>query len=167
MQQVYRNWKPVEGLPAGLISWFAPGGRTVAVVTCWLAMVGGTEPRLRASWPGRRDACALFWPGGDFVLNIPDKKSLQMVSRFVRQGMICLDVERDLRITPLAGMLVQAPRLSTCPVQVECRNGSIDQSLFEPQILGAAVLMHRAGTVLPVEAGLDVGELDPFSLPSP
>jgi hypothetical protein len=164
MKKVYRNWKPVDGLPAGLISWFAPGGRTVAMVTYWLAMVGGTHPRVRASWPGRRGDCSLFWPGGDFVLNIPDKKNLQRVSKFVGQGMTCLDIERDLGITPVGGALVQAPRLSTCPVQIECRNGSIDQNLFEPQVLGDPVLMHHAGTLLPVRAGLDVSELLPFSL---
>ena len=165
MKKVYRNRKAVEGLPAGLISWFTPEGRAVAMVTYWLAMVGGAEPRVRASWPVRRDTCSSFWTGGDFVLNIPEGESLPMISRFTGQGIFCLDIERDLGVTPTDGDLVQAPRIPTCPVQIECKSGSIDQDFFEPQVFGSAVLMHRGGTSLPVDTGLDICELAPFYLP--
>ncbi len=164
MGESYRNWKPVEGLPAGLISWYAPGGRPVALVTYWLAMIGGDAPRVRASWPGRRDSRSLFWPGGDFVLNIPGEKSLPMIRKLVSQGRVCLDVENDLGIISTDGSIVRAPLLTTCPAQIECRNGRIDEEPVEPEVFGDVVLIHRGGTSLPVCSGLDLCKIDPFRL---
>lgn len=162
-----RNRQPVEGLPVGLVSWYAPGERAVALVTYWVAMIGGEVPRLRASWPGRRDPRSLFWTGGDFVLNIPSEKSLPAIRQLARLGRVCLDVEDDLGVFPAEGELVHAPRMSNCPVQIECCRGCVDQGPVEPEVFGHVLLMHRGEICLPVGAGLDVAELDPFRRSSP
>jgi flavin reductase (DIM6/NTAB) family NADH-FMN oxidoreductase RutF len=166
MGKSYRNWKPVEGLPAGLISWYAPGGRAVALVTYWLAMIGGERPSVRASWPGRRDSRSLFWPGGDFVLNIPGEKSLPMIRKLAAQGRVCLDVENDLGMIPAEGEVVRAPRLTIYPAQIECCSGRIDEEPVEPEVYGDVVLIHRGGISQPASSGLDLCMFNPFWLPS-
>lgn len=168
MGEPFRNvQQPVEALPAGLISWYAPGNRPVALVTYWMAMVGGTVPRVRASWPGRRDARSLFWPGGDFVLNIPDEKCLPLIRKLVSLGRLCLDLENDLGQVATQGEMVRAPRLVQCTSQLECCSGKVDSNAFEPEVTGEVVLLHLGPTDLSVHAELDLSDVNPFRLTSP
>jgi flavin reductase (DIM6/NTAB) family NADH-FMN oxidoreductase RutF len=162
MEKSYRNWQPVQALPAGLITWYAPGGRPVALVTYWMAMIGGESPRVRASWPGRRDPRSLFWPGGDFILNIPDEKSLPLIRKMVSQGCLCLDVENDLGEVATSGSTVCAPRLARCPCQLECCGGRVENITAEPEVSGHIVLLHLGATEMQVQSGLDLQEINPF-----
>lgn len=161
-----QNVQPVEALPVGLVSWYAPGKRPVALVTYWMAMIGGPLPRIRLSWPGRRDACSLFWPGGDFILNLPDPQTLPLLRKLASQGRLCFDIENDLGQLATKGTMVCAPRLSQYPSQLECRNGKVDNDPFLPEVSGEVVLLHLGSTELQVHSALDLCEVNPFRLPA-
>ena len=64
----YGTKAPVAWRPAGLISWYGPDGKPLVLVTSWIALVGGSLPRLRTAWCGRFDSDSCYWPGGDFIL---------------------------------------------------------------------------------------------------
>jgi len=144
------------------MTWYAPGQKAVALVTYWMAMIAGEPPRLRAAWPGRRDPRSLFWPGGDFVLNVPGDTDLQLILRLVGRGRVCFDVELDLAMPITPASVVFAPRLAHCPVQMECRGGLVDAELAEPEVAGEVALLHCNGNVIDVVTEPDFTKLKPF-----
>lgn len=165
MPKRLRDRVPVGGTPAGLISWYAPGQKAIALVTTWMALVSGEPPRLRAAWPGRRDPRSLFWPGGDFVLNVPGDRDLQLILKLVGSGRVCFDVEQDLGIPVMSASAVSAPRLVQCPVQLECCRGRVDTEPVEPEVTGMVSHLHCGGEIVDLAGGADLVKLKPFSLP--
>ncbi|MDH3999458.1 MAG: hypothetical protein OET90_11555 [Desulfuromonadales bacterium] len=139
---------PVSWLPAGLVSWYAPDGAPLVLVMSWLSLIGGERPRVRASWHGRQDALSRFWPGGDFVLNLPDQNLLGEVQRKMRSGLLCFRSDELSDCPHLDSLSVRAPRLSQCPTQIECCNGVLLDDGGEPELGGVAVTVHRLGATL-------------------
>ena len=129
-------------------------------------MIAGEPPRLRAAWPGRRDPRSLFWPGGDFVLNVPGDHDLQLLLRLVGSGRVCFDVEQDLAMPIAPASVVSAPRLAQWPVQLECRGGRVDSQPAEPEVAGEVALLHCNGNVVDVGTQLDFAKLMPFGVPN-
>lgn len=158
-----RHWQPVAWLPAGLITWQAPGARTYALATGWMALVGGKTPRLRAAWPGQRDPASRFWPGGPFVLNIPDSRSLKKVGQLLDQGRACLDVAGDLEMTVHPAARVPVPCLDGCSLYFECLDGRILRDNFEPEVAGEVVLLRRDGVLLDPRDVPELCAISPFS----
>ena len=136
---------PLEWLPAGLITWYEPEHQPVALATSWMSLICGGHPRVRAGWPGLLDAVAHAWPGGDFILNIPDEHCLPLIKHFIASGTYCLNVLTDLGQDVAPGFHVDAPRLLGCTVQLECRNGEMLFDGFGPEVVGDVVLLHRMG----------------------
>jgi hypothetical protein len=139
---------PVAWLPAGLISWYGSGGLSVTLVTAWVALVGGTSPRLRTAWHGRHEPLSRFWTGGDFVLNVPHERDLSRIREVMSQGKLCLDAELDLGYVCASGVAVVAPRLLNCAVQIECVGGRLINASFETDLCGDVVRMHRGDVVI-------------------
>ncbi len=139
---------PVSWLPAGLISWFAPDGSPVALVTSWMALIGGDTPRLRMAWHGRHDSLSRFWAGGDFILNVPDETALVEIHGRMQQGLLCFKADGFFGYSSVSDLTARAPRLTGCPVQIECCNGVLIGDGFEPELSGDLVKIHRHGNVL-------------------
>ena len=138
----------VAWLPAGLVSWYAPDGEPLVLVTSWIALVGGDMPRLRTAWHVRHDPDLRFWPGGDFVLNVPHESGLEEIGRMMSKGKFCLNAEDDLAYSCLAGTVAVAPLLLECAVQIECVGGSLTETDFDAELCGDVVLIHRDGVTL-------------------
>lgn len=158
-----REISPVGWLPAGLVSWYTPGGQPVAMVVGWMALICGPDPRLRVAWPGRRDALARFWPGGDFVLNVPGADCLARLYPLVDAGTRCLPLLEDLGLVVRPGSKVKAPRLWGCPLQFECQDGCVASDLFEPEVVGRVVLLHRNDTQFDPSQVPDLCAINPFA----
>jgi len=139
---------PLSWLPAGLISWYAPDGSPVALVTAWVALVGGDNPRIRTAWAGREDLLSCSWAGGDFVLNIPYEADLNRIQDVVRQGGLCLNSEGALGFRCAPGIVAAAPRLLDCAVQIECVNGRLVDSDFDVELCGDVIRVHRDQVVI-------------------
>ncbi len=139
---------PVAWLPAGLISWYGAGGMSVALVTAWVALVGGARPRLRTAWHGRSEALSRFWAGGDFIFNVPHESDLVRIREAMSQGKLCLNAELDLGYVCASGVAVVAPRLLDCAVQIECVGGRLINACFESDLCGDVVCMHRGEVVI-------------------
>ena len=139
---------PLAWLPAGLISWYAPGGSPVALVTSWLALIGGKGPRIRTAWHGRQDPLSRFWPGGDFVLNVPSLAGLQYVQRVMERGYICLTAKDEFPLNSASGIAAEAPRLLDCVIQIECVGGKLVDVGSDVELCGEVVRVHRDSTVI-------------------
>lgn len=135
-------------LPAGLISWYAAGGEPVALVTSWLALVGGPRPRLRTAWHGRQALMAEAWEKGDFVLNVPYASRLDKIRHVMRQGKLCLQAEAGLGFATAAGSAVLAPRLLGCAMLIECSAGKLVDAGYATELCGDVVLVQRGEIVL-------------------
>jgi len=145
---------PVAWRPAGLISWYGPDGSPLVLVTSWIALVGGSLPRLRTAWCGRSDSDSRYWPGGDFVLNVPHESDLEPIRRIMDKGKFCLHAEVDLTYSCLSGITAIAPRLLECAVQIECVGGRLIETAFDAELCGDVARVHRDGV-----------NLDPLEIP--
>ncbi|MCK4508507.1 MAG: hypothetical protein KAU27_08205 [Desulfuromonadales bacterium] len=148
IEQPFEIKAPVAWLPAGLISWYAPDGSPVALVTAWVALVGGDNPRIRTAWHGHHDLLSRSWVGGDFVLNVPYEKDLGTIREVMCQGKLCLNVQETLGYTSTSGIAAVAPRLLDCAVQIECLGGRLVDSAFDTELCGDVVRVHRDEVVI-------------------
>lgn len=164
-EKSHEIFAPVAWLPAGLISWYAPGGAPVALVTSWVALIGGMNPRMRTAWHGNQDAASRFWAGGDFVYNIPDEASLREIRRMIQYGQLCLHAENDLKYDCMSGIASVAPRLINCRVQIECVNGKLIDSGGEIELCGDVVRLHRDQVVIVPGQIPDLCAIEPLGLP--
>ncbi len=133
--------------PAGLISWYAPDGSSIALVTSWVALVGGDKPRLRTAWYGRHCPLPNLWSGGDFVLNVPNESDLEKLREVMSLGQLCLNAQA-LGYTCSSGIAAAAPRLLDCAVQIECVGGRLVESAFDADLCGDVVRVHRNDDVI-------------------
>jgi flavin reductase (DIM6/NTAB) family NADH-FMN oxidoreductase RutF len=145
---------PVAWRPAGLISWYAPDGKPLVLVTSWIALVGGALPRLRTAWCGRFDSDSCYWQAGDFILNVPHDSDLETISRIMGKGKFCLLAEEELAYSCLPGVAATAPRLLECAVQIECVGGCLIETGFDAELCGDVARVHRDGV-----------NLDPLEIP--
>lgn len=145
---------PVAWLPAGLISWYDPGGQPLVMVTSWIALVGGASPRLRTAWYGRYASASSLWPGGDFILNIPHERGLKAIRSKLHNGEFCLHAEKGLTYSCVSGIAAVAPRLLECAVQIECVGGRLLETTFDAELCGDVARVHRDGI-----------NLDPLDIP--
>lgn len=159
----YEIKAPVAWFPAGLISWYAPGTVPMALVTSWVALIGGDKPRIRTAWHGRYDRLSRLWPGGDFVFNVPSESGLQTIRDLMRQGKLCLDVGADLQQACLEGSTAAAPRLTACPVQLECVGGALSDTGYDNELQGEVLLLHRGGQSIAMDGGTDLCAIQPLS----
>jgi len=159
----YEIKAPVSWFPAGLISWYAPGAVPVALVTSWIALIGGDEPRIRTAWHGRHTPLSRLWTGGDFVFNVPSEPDLKTIRDLMKQGKLCLDVATDLQQTCIEGTSAAAPRLTACPVQLECVGGSLSDSGYDHELQGEVLLLHRGGQSIAVDEVTDLCAIQPLS----
>jgi hypothetical protein len=161
------GWLPIDVAPVGLVTWFAPGGPAAALLTSWLAVVGGTPPQLRAGCGG----CGLhegqFPAGTDFAVNVPAERQfpkLQALIRDLRAGAPLMAVE-------LAGLIparmVSAPLLAGCALHLECARGSLMPGDWERELAGELLLLRRGAVTHTSAAGDDFCALWPLraSLP--
>jgi len=154
---------PVAWLPAGLISWYAPGGSPVVLVTSWLAMIGGKNPRVRTAWHGRHDPLSRFWPGGDFVLNVPSEDGLKKIQQAIKSGRVCLTADDGVCLRSASGLSAVAPLLLECVIQIECVGGVLIQSEVDVELCGDVVRIHRHQAVVDPSEIPDVCAINPLS----
>lgn len=154
---------PIAWLPAGLISWYGPEGKAVALVTSWIAIIGGPSPRIRTAWHGRQDQLNDLWTGGDFVLNVPSSQGLDTISRAMSKGKLCFSEGEELNLDSVAGLVAVAPRLFDCAVQIECVDGNLFESGVDVELCGDVVRVHRGEVVIDPEKIPDLCAVQPLS----
>lgn len=154
---------PVTWLPAGLISWYAPDDLPVALMTSWVALIGGDGPRIKTAWYGRHNPLSRSWTGGDFIFNVPSESGLNTLRDLIRQGKLCLDAEVDLRQTCVKGTSAVAPRLIDCAVQLECVAGALSDSGYDTELSGEVVRLHRGGVTIAMAEVKDLCAIQPLS----
>lgn len=159
----YEIKAPVSWFPAGLISWYGPGDRPVALVTSWVALIGGNEPRIRTAWHGRYHPLSRLWMGGDFVFNVPSEPVLKTIQELMRQGKICLEADADLQQLSVRGNSAAAPRLIDCAVQLECIDGLLLDSGYDSELSAGIVYLHRGSVSVNAAEVEDLCAIHPLS----
>jgi flavin reductase (DIM6/NTAB) family NADH-FMN oxidoreductase RutF len=154
---------PVAWRHAGLISWYGPDGNPLVLVTSWIALVGGSSPRLRTAWCGRFDSGSRYWSGGDFILNVPHESDLETIRKIMDKGKFCLHAEEELNYSCLSGITATAPRLLECAVQIECVGGRLIETDFDAELCGDVVRVHRDGVNLDPLEIQDLCAISPLS----
>lgn len=154
---------PVAWLPAGLVSWYGPEGKAVALVTSWIALVGGPHPRIRTAWHGRQCTLSKNWPCGDFVLNVPCADGLNTIRMAMSGGKLCFTEGGELTLASVAGLVAAAPRLLDCAVQIECTGGVLLEPGLDAELCGEVVRVHRGQTVIDPKEIPDLCAVQPLS----
>lgn len=154
---------PVAWLPAGLISWYCPEGKAVALVTSWIALIGGPSPQIRTAWHERKDRRSNAWAGGDFVLNVPYAEGLDAIRKTMANGKLCFTEGEELSLTSVAGLVADAPRLLDCAVQIECTGGALVESGVDVELCGNVARVHRDQVVIDPGEVSDLCAVQPLS----
>lgn len=143
VQSMSEGWLPIEGLPVGLITWYAPAG-PVAVLISWLAVVNGFPPELRAGCSGRLPGDEPFPEGADFAINIPGDEKIHGLRELMQEG-AAGPVSIGARVKLHPARSVHAPLLTGCVLQIECAHGRLLAGEWEPELAGDILLLHRGG----------------------
>lgn len=141
------GWLPIDGAPVGLVTWYAPAGPAVAVLTSWLAVVNGRPPALRAGCSGRMLAGRPFPEGTDFAVNVPADMECQVLHELLRsrpEDSPLLVAEHCL----LPARAAHAPLIADCTLQIECARGRLLPGAWEPELAGDILLLTRGGSSL-------------------
>lgn len=164
LRSAAEGWLPIANPPVGLITWYAPTGAAVAVVTSWLGVVSGQPPELRAGCCGRPPKRELFAPGADFAVNIPLRMDASLFRALMSPG------PSGCALTLLAGAKlarassVHAPLLAGCVLQIECSGGRILPRDWEPELAGDIRLLHRDGHTIDAAACSDFCAVHPLRM---
>lgn len=167
MRSFAEGWLPINNPPVGLITWYAPTGAAMALVTSWLGVVSGLPPELRAGCCGRPPERELFAPGADFAVNIPLRMDAPLLRDLLPAG------TAGCALTLLAGAQfaparsVHAPLLAGCVLQIECSGGRILPRDWEPELAGDIRLLHRDRQILDPAAYPDFCAVHPLRMDSP
>jgi flavin reductase (DIM6/NTAB) family NADH-FMN oxidoreductase RutF len=163
LESEYQIKPAVPWFPAGLISWYAPDDTPVALVTSWVALIGGDGPCIRMAWHGQYGTLSRLWKGGDFVFNLPSEPGLQIIRDLMAQGKLCLDARVDLQQACLRGVSAAAPRLTECTVQIECVGGALLDSGYDTDLRGEVVHLHKGPVSMAVAEIKDLCALQPLN----
>lgn len=155
---------PLSWLPAGLITWYAPSGAPLALVTSWIALIGGDRPRIRTAWHGRQNPLSRFWHGGDFAFNVPSAICLRELRHFTQKGAFCLNIESDLGQSSVCGLTSVSPLLTKCAIQLECTSGQLLDSDYDTELTGDVLRLHRGQKVINVAEVPDLCAIQPLSI---
>lgn len=140
------GWLPVASSPAGLVTWYAPGG-PVTVLASWLAIIDGQPPELRAGCAGRVADRRDLPEGTAFAINIPLNPEDAVLNELIaRAASAPVAIDAATEFAPARS--VHAPLLAGCALQIECAHGRIHPGEWEPEIVGDVVLLHRGGLLL-------------------
>jgi|GEM_PF-1814407 len=156
--------KPViPCFPAGLISWYAPDDAPVALVTSWVALIGGDAPCIRMAWHGRYSPLSRLWKGGDFVFNVPSESGLYVIRDLMARGKLCMGAHDDLQQACLRGISAAAPILTDCAVHLECVGGTLFDSGYDTELRGEVVHLHKGLVSMAVAEIKDLCAMQPLS----
>ena len=153
---------PVPWMPAGLISWYAPDGSALIMMTAWVALIGGKNPRIRAAWHGRHDVLHGFRATDDFVFNVPYERDLDEIRHVVYQGKFCFSAQ-ELDYACVSGIAAVAPRLLDCAVQIECVAGRLVKTDFDAELCGNVVRIHRGNVMIDAADIPDLCAIQPLT----
>ena len=154
------GWLAVESLPVGLITWYLPGGRAVALAAAWLAVVNGQPPELRAGSPGMVEGCELLPVAGDFAVNIPAAAASLPLHELVAAAGSPVLLAGTIGTSP--ARTVHAPLLNGCAVQLECAGGRVVAGGWDAELAGTVRLLRRGGLIIDPAAYPDLCALRPL-----
>lgn len=119
-----REFKPgnmLYPLPAVMVSTAGRGGEQNIFTVCWTGTVCTNPPMLSISVRPSRFSHSLIEETGEFVVNLTTEK-LAFATDYC--GVVSgrdVDKFRYLKLTPIRGKEVSAPRIAESPVNIECR----------------------------------------------
>lgn len=155
---------PMSWFPAGLITWYSPSGTPLALVTPWIALIGGDQPRIRTAWHGRQNPLSRFWNGGDFAFNVPSAVCLRELRHLMKKGALCLSIESDLGQSSVCGLSSVSPLLTKCAIQLECTSGQLLDSDYDTELTGDVLRLHRGQKVINLAEVPDLCAIQPLSI---
>ena len=166
MQSATEGWLPIANPPVGLVTWYAPDGTAMALVTSWLGVIAGQPPELRAGCCGRPPHAAQFPAGIGFAVNIPARMDLPVLRDLVRPGIAgCAVVVAGAQLAP--ARCARAPLLAGCVLQIECAGGRVLPRDWEPELAGEILVVHRGGHTIEPAASPDFCTLFPLRADCP
>jgi len=137
------GWLPIDSPQVGLLTWYAPAGAAMALVTSWLGIIDDAQPELRAGCRSRTPGPELFPSGADFAVNLLVGTNPPALGDLLQQPSPGCPVLIGAGPELLPGRRVHAPLLASCPLQIECRYGRFLPRNWEAELAGDILLLQR------------------------
>jgi hypothetical protein len=167
LRSAAEGWLPIADPPVGLVTWYAPTGVAMALVTPWLGVLSGHPPELRAGCCGRPPERELLAPGTDFIVNIPLRMDAPLLRELLPPGTSgCAQMLlAGAQVAPARA--VHAPLLAGCALQIECSGSRILPRAWEPELAGDIRWLHRDHQSIDPAAYPDFCAVHPLRLHGP
>lgn len=139
-------WKPGNMLypvPVVLVSCGRPGERPNIITVAWAGTVCSAPVMVSVSVRKERYSYDILKETGEFVINLVTKK-LVFVADYcgVRSGRN-VDKFKEMKLTPLKSIYIQAPGIEESPVNLECRVRRVielgSHDMFLGEVMGVTV----------------------------
>ena len=133
-------FRPVYPSPAGLITSMAPDGKANIITLGEVFNLSIASPVIVGIAIAKpRYSHALICESGEFVVNLPCADMVEKVDRCGSMSGRDVDKFAEVGLTPLPAQKVAPPLIAECPVNLECRLLSVqetgDHDLFQGEVL--------------------------------
>ncbi|BCR06327.1 hypothetical protein DESUT3_33960 [Desulfuromonas versatilis] len=163
MEAPSQSEPPFFPTPSALLTFLAPDGRPRGIPVGWVGIVCSRPSRLSLSFQCRGGLKCDFLPTGDFAINLPTDAHLAQVGFLERLADENFDILTEPGFSLTRGQVAEAPLIIECPVQVECRKGSV-QSRFDHYVVsGEVACVHLGERCYGADRPVNLCRLDPFT----
>ncbi len=155
--------QPFFPTPSALLTFLAPDGRPRGIPVGWVGIVCSRPSRLSLSFQCRGGLECEFLPEGNFAVNLPTDVQLAQTDFLQRLADESFDILHEPTLSLTQGEVAGVPLIVECPVQVECRKGSV-QSRFDHYVVsGEVACVHLGERCFGPERPVNLCRLDPFA----
>lgn len=151
-------------MPAVLIGSYGEDGTPNAMTAAWASACCHTPPCLGVAIRSPRLTRANIAARGAFTVNVPSAALAAKVDSLgIVSGKRIPDKLTRLGVVTERSTEVDAPLLSDCPVNVECRLTTSVQLGTHAWVVGEVAQVHADGAVIGSDGKIDIEALDPLA----
>ncbi len=150
-------------VPAVLVTVGDAAGKSNIITLAWVGVVCSQPPMIGISIRPSRYSTELIKANGEFVVNVPDQRSLWAVDRV---GMVSgrdIDKWHASTLTPIPAEKVHPPLVSQCPVCMECVVRQTIPLGSHELYIGEVVALHVEDSALDENGRIDAKRLAPIA----
>lgn len=107
-------------LPAVMVSCQAEGYKPNIITISWIGIVNSEPPMLSISIQPKRYSYEIIKKSGQFVVNLTSEHNLHAADFCGNLSGRDYDKFKELKLTPIKAMMVSAPLIKECPINLEC-----------------------------------------------
>ncbi len=154
---------PFCPVPTALLSFRSASGQLLIVPAGWVGIVCSKPSTLSVGFRQGAFARQDLLADGDFAINLPTDELLADARFLEALAVSGSDILEAAGLTLTEGTIGRVPLIAECPVQVECRKGTVQTRFSQCLVTAEVACVHMAGRSYGLERPVNLCRLDPFA----